>query len=340
MKKFCVLFIITILFLVVDFVNAKVDQMSCNDKANETIRDNKSSLDNSNSLDIKEGWQLDVTKKSDREPLKEAIVSFPIDKLVVIIDGPERRYTISQSELDRVGIDGRKPNLDDLIIEELMYQDALKHKIPLDDYAERYIRVIKKQHNLSDKDVERIFEGAGLSFEEGQQKLQKMSAANTMMDIKVKARIFIPQHEVEDYFKKYPEYKDAKYQLEVAFVPFFSRELKKQQEQLAYLMHQAEQNALDVMWGQPFWLKQSDIADDKTFLTLMKPGDVSKPQQVNDGFALYRLKDKKERKLIPLEKRFRIIMDILREPKFKEMLDGYVNELLANASLIYSDKNI
>lgn len=275
-----------------------------------------------------------------RKQIKQGTVLFPIDRVVVIIDGPERRHLICQSELERIGIDGRKSTINDLIIEELIYQDAVKHKIPIDDYADRYIRSIKKAHNIGDRDVDRIFEAAGLSPEEGRFKLQKMGANTTMVDIKVKARIFVPQHDVEDFFNKNPKYKQAKYQLEVAFVPFFSRDLQKQQEQLAYLIDQFEHGVLDVIWAPPLWLKSSDIAEDKRFITAMNIGDISRPQQVNGGFEMYRLKDKKEQRLVPLQKRFRVIVDVLRQPKFKEMFDVYVNELFATASIIYIDESL
>lgn len=264
---------------------------------------------------------------------------FTIDNVAIIIDGPERRHVICRSELERAGLDGRKQTPDELIMEELILQDALKLKIPIEDYADRYISSIKKQHNITDKDVERIFEVAGLSVHEGRSKLQKMGANTTMVDLKVKARIFVPQHDIENYYNDNPIYKDAKYQIEVAFVPFFSPASEKQDEQYAYLLDQMDHGGLDVIWGQPFWIKHGDIVDAMNFITVMNAGDISKPQRVVGGFEMYRLKDKKERKLVPIDKRFRIIIDTLREPKFKELFDGYVKELLAHASVVFVDKN-
>lgn len=281
-----------------------------------------------------------VSQQQCAVPQNQSDALFPIDSVAVIIDGPERRHVICKSELERVGIDGRKAPIDDLIIEEMLYQDALKLKVPVDDYADRYIRSIKKQHNIGDKDVDRIFESAGLSPEEGRMKLQKMGANTTMIDLKVKARIFVPQHDIENYFNNNPVYKEAKYYIEVAFVPFFSNSPEKQNEQYAYLMQQINECALDVMWGTPFWLKESDIAEAMNFITMMNKGDVSKPQLVNGGFEMYRLKEKKERKLIPFDKRFRDIIDTLREPKFKELFDAYVNELFEQFSIIFVDETI
>lgn len=261
----------------------------------------------------------------------------PIDKVVVIVDGPERRYLICQSELDRVGIDGRKPAIEDLIIEELIYQDALKHRIPIDDYADRYIRSIKKNHNIGDKEVEHIFEGAGLTPEEGRFKLQKMGANATMIDLKVKARIIIALQDVENEYAKNPKYEEAHFQVEVAFVPFFSRDPIKQEEQCSYLMDQIEHNELDVMWGVPLWVNENDLAEDKKFITFMEIGAISKPQRVSNGYEIYRLKDKKGRRLLTLEERYREIVDYLREPKFKEVFDTYIDELYKTASLIFVD---
>lgn len=261
----------------------------------------------------------------------------PIDKVVVIVDGPERRFIICRSELERLGIDGRRPTAEDLIIEELIYQDALKHKIPIDDYADRYIRSIKKSHNIGDKEVNTIFEGAGLSLEEGRLKLQKMGANTTMIDIKVKARIVIGLPDVEIEYAKNPKYEEARYQVEVAFVPFFSREPMKQEEQLCFLIDQIEHKELDVMWGSPFWINETDLAEDKKFITSMALNAISKPQRVANGYEMYRLKDKKDRRLITLEERYREIVDYLREPKFKEVFDEYINGLYKAASIIFVD---
>lgn len=343
MRKIYVFFIVIFMFLI-DCINAKIDQASigtkpkcCSSSSCDTSEDftNKAPNLKNESHDFK----IVTAENRTRSSLNKGH-TFPIDRIVVIIDGPERRHIICASELERVGIDGRKPSLNDLIIEELIYQDAIKHKIPIDDYADRYIRSIKKAHNIGDKDVVRIFESAGLSLDEGRTKLQKMGANTTMIDLKVKARIFIPQHDVEAYFNQNPKFKEAKYQLEVAFVPFFSNDLKKQQEQLAYLIDQFEHGALDVMWGLPFWLKQSDLAEDKKFITCMSVGDISKPQRVEGGFEMYRLKDKKEQTVVPLQKRFREIVDRLREPKFKEMFDAYIKELFATASIVYIDDTL
>ncbi len=262
---------------------------------------------------------------------------FDINTVVVTVDGPERKRYICKSELMRVGIDGRKPSVEDLITEELALQDAIKHKIPVEDFADRYIASIKKAHNVNDREVDRIFEAAGLTPDEGRAKLQAMGAHNTMIDMKVKARIFVPQQEIEEYAKNNPLYKEPKYQLEVAIVPFFSFDRKKQEEQFQFLIEQVKEGQLDVIWGAPFWLKKSDIADDKQIILTMQVGEVSLPQPGNAGFEFCRLKNKKPEKLIPLEKRFRTILDALREPKFKGMYDSYINDLLTNAAIIYPE---
>lgn len=320
--------IVALFFIICSPVLYGVDQCCHNQKQEYNLNDSEAS-------NTKQGPR-EIEATALRDPL------FTIDTVAIIVDGPERRHVICKSELEQMGIDGVRPEADKVIIEELIYQDALKLKIPIDDYADRYINSIKKEHNISDKDVERIFESAGLTVQEGRVRLQKMGANSTMIDLKVKARIFVPQSDIENYYHNNPEYKDAKYQIEVAFVPFFSHNPDKQNEQYSYLLHQMDEGSLDVMWGQPFWLKHGDIADSMQFITVMDKGDTSKPQRVVGGFEIYRLKDKRDRKLVPLDKRFRVIIDTLREPKFKELFDKYIEELAnsSNASIIIVDKTI
>lgn len=269
-------------------------------------------------------------------------IRIPVDRIAAVVHGPEQVRIICESELKLVSIEGVVPTIDDLIDEELMFQDALKHHATREEDADRYIRTIKENNNITDKDVDRIFEAAGLTPAEGRLKLQKMAAKQTMISIKVASRINIALQDVEKEYAKDPRYEDARYEVEIAFVPFFSHDPIKQEEQYSYLIDQIKHNELDVMWSTPLWVNESDLADNKKFIIGMDVNSVSQPQRVANGFELYRLKAKKDRRLITLQERYRELVDRLRQPKFQEGYDAYIGELRnpKNASIIYIDDAI
>jgi len=67
----------------------------------------------------------------------------------------------------------------------------------------------------------------------------------------------------------------------------------------------------------------------------MEPGDISLPIEISDGFELFRLKEKTEERVLTLDERYREIADILRQPKYEELLQAYKDSLFDAASITY-----
>ena len=96
-----------------------------------------------------------------------------------------------------------------------------------------------------------------------------------------------------------------------------------------------DQGLVSIKWQEPFWVNESDMADNKKFITAMKVGDTSMPQQAADGFEVFQLKDKREATMRSLQDRYREISDVLRKPKYEQLLNEYKKQLFDNASIVY-----
>ena len=268
-------------------------------------------------------------------PLAEQVCAdggFLINEVAVIVDGPERRFYITKLELETPSFDGRIPSVDDIINEELVYQDALKHKIPITEYAQKHIQSIKKQNKLSDEKFEQICADVGLDPKAALEKFEKMGASNTMIEHKIMSRIYVPEHEVKAFYEENPIFKPAKYQLQVGFIPFDTTKSVEQQKQDVEKLSQTHPE--QIRWNEPFRLKEDDIADDKKYITDLEPNQISPPQITDGGFELIRLTAKKPGHLVPLEKRYREILHNLRMPKLQHMIEEYKKELRSNSSIV------
>lgn len=265
--------------------------------------------------------------------------SYVVDEILVIIYGPERTRVITKVEVERLSIDGRKRTLDDLIMEELIYQEALKFKIPIDESViDRYISNIRKQYNLSLDDVKQIFRQSGYTYEEGREQLRVMYATNAIIENIITSRLHVSREDVLAYFEKHPVVQEATYQLQMTLVPFDrSKTRYEQKQEIAEKVKEGKIDAL--VWYDPFWLKESEIAQHMSFIKNMKPGDISIPIEIPHGFELYRLKELVPQSVIPLENRYKEIENILRQPQFLKKFDEYKKSLYDFATIVYYNKD-
>jgi parvulin-like peptidyl-prolyl isomerase len=270
------------------------------------------------------------------EEVEEPEVIELIDSIVAIVYGPERTRIICDSELRRMGIDGRRRTLPDIILEELMYQQTIKYKIPVDESAiDKYLLDIRRKNNLSLEQVKEIFKRSGYTYQEGREQLAMMYASSTMVELKIMQRLGVTEQEVIAFYEANPIYKEAKYQLERSFIPYKSSISHDEQKMMIERDIIKKGKASELQWGTPFWLKESELSEVMEFVNSMNIGDVSVPLEDSDGFEMYRLTAKRDRCVVSLEKRFREISDILKMPKYQQEMEKYRDELLAAAHIVY-----
>lgn len=261
--------------------------------------------------------------------------AYLVDKIEAVVFAPEGTKVITQSELARPGLDGRNRTLDDLILERLLLLDALKFKmIPDDETIDKYLANIQRENNLTLDGLKKIFKSAGYSYEEGREQFGMMSIVNQLLDFKIRSRLIVPEKEVIAYYNENPEAIEATYFIERAIVPYIFGKTHEQQQEEIELFIKHGIGLLSIDWQAPYWMAHSEFAHDKMFIVDLQPGSISAPQATMDGFELFRVKDSKPAHNRPLEDRYREIVEVLRKPKYEQLMDEYKKQLFDTASIL------
>jgi hypothetical protein len=280
-----------------------------------------------------------VCREIDFPTAQDRRVSSPrihLDGITTLIHGPERSHIICKSDQKRRGIDSRPRDLAGLIGDELIYQDALKMRIPIDDAVVKdHLRRTLQMFNLKPGQEELIFAQEGYTYEEGFEQFRVMYAVNGMIEHRVKSNVLITEDDVLTYYNANPIVKEPAYLVHTALLPVQkTKGIKREQLELSIDRYIQTGQGLDITWSDPYWLKESEIAQELQFITGMELGQVRK-YSIANGFQLYKVSTKKIERTVPLNKRYKHIVDVLRKPKYEERLAFYKKNLLDQATIIY-----
>jgi hypothetical protein len=259
-----------------------------------------------------------------------------LDQIEVVVFGQEDVEIITKSDIDRPSLGGGFRTKDEIVFEREVLLDAKKHKIPQDDEAvEAYLAQIQREHNLSEKELEHIFTSSGYTIAEGRQQLQMMQTVNTMLDVKIRSNLIVPRRDVEQYYNEHPTVIEATYTIERMFVPQSKRISSEAQYDKLVKFTKTGKGLSGIEWSDAFTINHSDIAASKQFIYTMNVGEISLPHAVEGGFELFRLVEKIEEQIKSFEESYREIVDILRRPKYEELMENYRTFLLKHSSVVY-----
>jgi hypothetical protein len=259
-----------------------------------------------------------------------------VNEVAAVVHGPERSAVFSTLSYKRHGIDGRQRSLTDLIVDELIYQDALRIKMPVDDaVVKAHLRKVLQSFGLKPGDEESIFAQEGYSYDEGFEEFRTMYAVNAMIEHQVVQNIFVSDEEVVAYYNAHPIVKEPAVLLQTAAIPFKTAS----EEDKAKAMERAQRfikTGVDTQlaWSSGHWVKKSELAPQLHVFLTKEVGFVL-PVESSQELFLYRLLNKKEERVVPLAKRYKKITEILRRPKYEEMVADYKKRLINNATVIY-----
>ncbi len=264
------------------------------------------------------------------------VARYPLDGIKVRIYAENETILITDSESIRPGLDGQPKTLDDNIFENLVFLHAKGVGFALsDEDLMRSWEDVKKKNDLSESDMQRIAGQAGYTLQEAKAQLGKMSPINQMFDFKVRSGLFVSKRDVENYYGEHPEIRQAEYCIIRAIVPFSDLEPKQETKKRLDTYVNTGKGNVRIAWSEPLWLKHNQIAQDKQFMYDMKMGQVSRPIEVQNGFEVFKLIDKKPECLVPLKERYDEIATLLKGPKYQELLDKYKQELYDKATIVY-----
>ncbi len=240
---------------------------------------------------------------------------------------------ITELDIQRPSIDGRKRTAQELVMDNLMYCEAVyfyRMVVP-EDAVDKYINSIKEQHHLTDDRLRAMFKEVGYTYEEGRFQLAMGQAIDSLINFKVRSRLVALEKDVRDYYDAHPEYEEASYRIKKGFIPdtlFSEEELKN--------LSSAMLDNPAIQWSTSYWLSEDEMTDErKSMLQDMKPGAYSQPEAVTGGYEVVRLLTVKARALKSFEDRYREISMLLQEPQYHQLLDELKNELLEKYEVVY-----
>lgn len=272
-----------------------------------------------------------VSKKPGKAP------KVHLDGIKSVVFGKESTTIITASDLKRPGLDGSLRTLDELELEALMYQDATAKKmLPDEDAIDRHLNTVRKENNdMSLDQLKQVFKSAGYTYAEGREQFKIMTAVNSILDFMIRSRLLVPEKEVRAYYDANPIYEDETYRIERAFVPFSSSMASDElYNQLVSYAQTGTQLSCLVEWAPPFWVTINDLAQDKKFITQLAVDQISQPVEIAGGFELFRLKEKREHRLQPLEERYTEIANMLRKPRYEKLFEEYKTSLFGASSIV------
>ncbi len=259
-----------------------------------------------------------------------------VDSIQVTIYGSERTDIITASDARRPGLDGSARTMDDLVYEKLMYQDAIKyHMLPDAAAIDKQLKSVQREHNLTLDQLKGIFKSGGYTYDEGREQFGIMTAVNQVIGFKIGSRLVVSEQEINTYYNAHPDVIEASYQLQRVVVPFDTLDSKDRLQKLLQTYAHSGKTKLSVNWSAPFWINESDVASEKKHIFALQPGKMSSPVAVEDGFELFKMLQRKESCVRPLQERHREIANALRQPKQIQLLQDYRNELKDSASIVY-----
>lgn len=261
---------------------------------------------------------------------------FLVDKIEAVIFGDEATSIITKSDLEKLTLEGRPRTLPDIIFEKLVIMDAIKFKITADEGAvDRYLEMIMREHKLSQSDLIAMFRSAGYTYEEGREQLAAMFSFNTMIDFKIKSRLIVPEAQIISYYKAHPIIEEAAYRVQRIMVQPSKKMSDADMKEKVSRMIQTGKEVAGIQLSTAFWIKRDELAADKIFIAVMEPNMISDPVQINAGFELFRLLEKREEREVPLENRYEEISHELKKPLFEKLFREYRKSLFDAASIVY-----
>jgi len=260
-----------------------------------------------------------------------------VDTIVVTIYGDDGVQIITKSDLERLSIDGQDRTKEEIILERLMFLDAQKmHMVQGDDAVNAYLNNIQREHNMSMEQLEYLFANSGYSYDEAREQLRILYAVNAIVDFKIRSRLIVPEQDVVTYYKSHPVKLQPTYKLQRAIVLIPEAEADKDSfKKDVELWCQTGKGNLAPSWDEAFWIEMGDIAESKKCITTMQEGSCVVGGETAEGLELFKLVEKKEEREQSIDERYREIVDILRRPKYEEMLDEYKKQLRESASIVY-----
>ena len=279
---------------------------------------------------------ININADTKNPPQKKPLVF--IDGIKAVVRGSEGTDLIMPSELQRLKLDGTSNNLEEMVTNYALFNEAKKYRLlPTTEEIDKQWMMMAQMNRKTPKELDDMVITAGFLPQEARNEFAQMNAINSLVSFKVTGNLIVPEADVVAYYNENPEIEPANFCVEFAFVPFsFSRTKEEQLKQWQSLIRKKDPQHM-LKWQEPFWIREDELAADKKFISQLAIGEISQPVQTFEGFEFFRLVNKKEERLKPLDERYGQIVTILRKPKFLELMESFQKGVRDSVSVIYFD---
>lgn len=257
-----------------------------------------------------------------------------LDQGVVVVSGPVGNTMITHSDVfNKLNLDGTMLPLENQIKMEIIRQEVVADKMPLDDTAaDKYLANIQKSNNLSLDDLEELAGQCRRTFFELKQLLTLQYTYDFFLYHKFRAHLVPSDQDVEDYCKEYPDIEPGYCVIEVAFIEFMIDNKQEVSEKIAGIIAETISDS-SIEWSDPIKVNIADIADDKLFIKDMTAGQIHVIEDTK-VFELYRLVEKQDEYVVPVADRKAFVVDLLNRKMYEDLLKKYEEHMMDNVAII------
>jgi len=247
-----------------------------------------------------------------------------VDKIVARVNGVNIMHSILQTANV---VTGKRQTLDEAIIDELWVQRAKDRNLtPEESDVEKQVIAMKQANNLmdlSDDEVSnQLLNELGMNLDLYRTMIRRAQAVARAQSQELWGRCTVRAEEVEQYYKRNPVYKVAKYRFRLASLT------KKQVEQWA----NQDKDALS--WTTFNWIEYARLAAHLKVLATMKEGEYSQPITMVGGSIVVQLLEAVQPDLVPLDQRYHAIEDMLRQEKMDKASQEMSKDLFKDAIIV------
>lgn len=256
------------------------------------------------------------------------------DQGVTVVSGPVANSIITYSDVfEKLNLDGSPVSREKLIEMEIISQEVIATKMPLDETAaDKYLANIQKTNNLSQQDLEDLAGQCHRTFHELKQLLTLQYTYDFFLYHKFRAHLVPSDQDVQNYCDENPQVAPGHCIVQVAFVDFNATNKAQLYEQINDLITKSGSDDF-VSWSAPITIEYIDLAQDKEFLKNLAPEQIYLVESAN-SFELYKLISKQDTYVVPVADRKTIVVDILNRKMYEQLLLKYKQHMMDNIGII------
>ena len=258
-----------------------------------------------------------------KQPSKQKKDLIHLDGIESTVRGSEGTYLILSSELQRFKLDGSPNTIEEMVNNHALFNEAKKYRLlSTPEDIDKQWRMMAEANKKTPKELDDMVIMAGFTPQEARNEFGQMNAINSLVSFKVTANLIVSEADVMAYYNEHQEVEPAAYNIQYIFVPFSFKSKEDQRKQLQQIARKNDPQKM-LTWQDPFWIAENEVAIEKQFITHLSPAQISEPVEIAGGFELFKLVQKRQERIKPLDECYSQIANILRKPKYLELMNTF-----------------